>query len=147
MNKKLVKQQQSISMEKFLRNYCHLENDYLIDMLSALSHKELKEMCREIYKLKLMTLPFEEVSTEDINSGEVLFVSDAFYNPAPYKNPLKENVREIFSQPVNKERTKDLENEEKYEDIIDAIEDNFGNENVDISSIGSFNLPKVRRKK
>ena len=143
MNKKKIKEQHSISMEKFLRDYCNLENDYLIDMLSGLSHKELKDVCRDIYKLKLMTLPFESVSVEEVNSGEVLFVNDVFYNMAPYRNPEKEKMDDIA---LKQSKEEDRERIELYEDIIDTIEDNFTIEDVDISSIGSFDVPKERKK-
>ena len=96
MNKKEIQKQQYISMKKFLRDYCHLENEHLIEMLSSLSHKELKEVCNELYKLELMTLPFNIVSTEEVKRGDVLFVNDAFYNPAPYKNPRKKELEDLL---------------------------------------------------
>lgn len=145
MNKKMVKKQHSISMEKFLRDYCHLENDYLIEMLSGLSHKELKDVCRDIYKLRLMTLPFEKVSVEEVNCGEVVFVNDAFYNPAPYKNPRTKNIDDMVM--LTKDNSSDdYSDAELYEDIVDAIENNMTIEDADISSVGSFNLPKVKTK-
>lgn len=143
MNKKMVKKQHSISMEKFLRDYCHLENDYLIEMLSGLSHKELKDVCRDIYKLRLMTLPFEEVSVEEVKCGDVLFVNDVFYNPAPYKNPRNKNMDDMVL-PIKSNSNDDHSDEELYEDIVDAIENNMTIEDVNVSSVGSFNLPKQK---
>lgn len=87
MNKKQIKSQPSISMGKFLRLYCQIDNDVVINMLSSLSHKEVKKVCKDAYNIELQTLPFEDVEQEDVGIGEVIFVSDSCGNPAPYKNP------------------------------------------------------------
>lgn len=87
MNKKQIKSQQSISMGKFLRLYCQIDNEVVINMLSSLSHKELKKVCNDAYNIELQTLAFEDVEQEDVSIGEIIFVSDNSGNLAPYKNP------------------------------------------------------------
>ena len=124
MNRREIQRQQYISMKKFLRDYCHLENEYLIEMLSNLSHKELKEVCNELYKLELMTLPFDVVSVDEVKRGEVLFVNDVFYNPAPYKNPNKTDLEDFLFT--------DLELSEETEEL--PLDDSV-NQNVKVKKI------------
>ena len=143
MNKKSIQNQKHITMEEFLRNYCEITNEYVIDMLKDLSHHELKEVCNAVYKISLTRLPFEKVFQEDVNRGEVLLVVDSFSNSAPYKNP-QAGLQDIINNPTSS--TTNIEKEEIYEDTIDLIEDNLTLENVDISSIGSFDVPKVKTK-
>lgn len=133
MNKKLVKKQNHISMEKFLRDYCHLESELLIERLSRLSHREVKEVCKKAYQINLLTLPFEAVGVDDVKCGNVVFVSDAYYNSAPYENPNKINVREIISQ---NPPFQPLSYEMDYAETVDFIENSLVSPKI--KSIGSF---------
>ena len=56
MNKKQIKNQNSISMETFLRSYLEINNEQVIFVLSRLVHKEFKTVCREIYKLYVTSI-------------------------------------------------------------------------------------------
>ncbi|MCI9110649.1 MAG: hypothetical protein HFH47_02410 [Bacilli bacterium] len=89
MNKKQIKSQINITVGKFLRLYYEIDSEPVIEMLSHLSHKELKKMCKDAYGLDLQTLPFSHIEQEDINTGDIILVSDCFGNLAPYKNPYK----------------------------------------------------------
>ena len=137
MNKKLVKKQDHISMKKFLTNYCHLESELLIDRLSELSHREVKQVCRNAYNLNLSTIPFEAVDKNDICCGNIILVADAYNRLAPYRNPEIINVDEIISQ--NPKPSFEIQ-KMGYDDIIDLIEDNLTIEDVKIKSIGSFKI-------
>lgn len=132
-------------MEKFLRTYCHIESETLIDMLSSLSHRELKDVLRELYKIKLSTLPFELVSPEALNNGEILMVDDAIGNPAPYRNPARIDEKQFFEDIIAHQKpTINRENEEDYENIVDTIEEYLTIENIDITCLAPFNIPKTK---
>lgn len=141
MNKKLIKKQNHISMELFLRNYCNFQNEELINQLSELSHKEIKEVCRQVYGIELLSVSFESISKEDLNCGNILLVYDAYHASAPYINPLKKKEQEIVYEPVSRVR---LDETLDAEEIIDIIEENWTIPDVDISTIGSFTLTKKR---
>jgi hypothetical protein len=128
-----IEAQKSITMKNFLKNYCNIENNEIIDKLSSLSHKDLKIVASVIYNINLVSLPFDIVNKENINRGNIILVRDTNHNLAPYKNPLQ-NV-EYFSP--KKIETQEMD----YEEIIDLIEENLTIEDVDISSVGSFNIP------
>jgi len=147
MNKKQIKNQNSISMETFLRSYLEINNEQVIYVLSRLVHKEFKTVCREIYKLYVTSIPFDAVEIEDLYIGSVLLVSDVHGNIAPYKNPNQKSLKDVHeeldsytAQPNT--YYDELDKIECYEDIIDALEENLTNESVNISSVGSFNIPK-----
>lgn len=60
MNKKLVKQQEHIPMERFLRDYVRVENEIVIDTLSGLRYMELgfqgyhlKQYVPKIYNMEM----------------------------------------------------------------------------------------------
>lgn len=133
MNKKSLKKQSHISMDKFLRNYCYISNEYLIDKLSSLPHKELKRVCREVYNLRLTTLPFELVSSEEVKCGDVVFVEDAFNNYAPYQNPSKIDAYEIMSE---NPKPKPISYEMNFDEMIDSVENSLVRTKV--KRIGSF---------
>lgn len=143
MNKKAIKGQHSISIEKFLRLYCQIDNESIIETLSLLSHKELKKICREVYGINLYTLPFETVEQEDISIGDVILVNDRYGNLAPYKNPYK-SLDELLPTPSY---TLTVDHSLDYDEILDIIENNLTIEDVDISKIGSFSLPSKIYKK
>ncbi len=146
MNRKQIQRQNHISMEKFLKTYCHIENENLIDMLSNLSHHELKEVLKELYKIKLSTLPFDLVSPEKINTGEVLMVTDIAGNSAPYINPTRINERQTFADIIDsQEGSKTRDDGMEYEEIVDAIEEYLTDENTDISSLAPFDIPKTKQ--
>lgn len=143
-NKKIKKgKSNSISMEKFLREHCGLDNEDIIFALTKLSHQEFKEVCQRLYNVKMITVPFEVAfAREHFNNGDFITVRDVIGNEAPYVNPCKKRENQILdvaSKPVD---TSDLE---EYEVIIDMIEENMTNEDADISGIGSFDLPKVKK--
>ncbi|MCI9084610.1 MAG: hypothetical protein HFH46_03255 [Bacilli bacterium] len=141
MNKKVIKKQNHITMELFLRNYCGVQNEALVSQLSELSHRDLKEVCRQIYGIDLLSVSFESLSKEDLNCGNILLVYDAYHASAPYINPLKKKEQEIVNKPVSRVIQDDtLDSDE----IIDIIEENMTIPDVDISSIGSFTLTKKR---
>lgn len=60
MNKKLVKQQEHIPMERFLRDYVRVENEIVIDTLSGLTHHDLKLVCEEVYGIRVSRLPLKQ---------------------------------------------------------------------------------------
>ncbi len=86
MDKKDLKNQKFISVAKFLRDYYELDA-HTISTVENLSHKELKEVCRDVYGINLSSLPFDTVTQENINCGDVILVNDTKMHPAPYKNP------------------------------------------------------------
>ncbi len=141
MNKKEVNKAKKITMEKFLREYCGFDNEIVIEALTMLSHKELKEVCKKVYEFRLCSLPFECVTENELGSGEILFVSDAFNNPAPYKNPVKKHEQDVLR---TRSATTQIDDQcLSYEEIIDALDEFWDIEDVDVSSIGSFDIKDV----
>lgn len=141
MNKKEIKKQNHISMEIFLRNYCGIQNEELINTLSVLSHKDLKEVCRQVYGIELYSIAFENVNKENLNCGDILLVYDVYHASAPYINPLKKKEQEIACKPLVRQT---INNTLDSEEIIDIIEENMTIPDVDISTIGSFTLTKKK---
>ena len=86
MEKKELKICHKMDLKHFLVNYCQIDNEKLLDELCHLSHKELKEACF-LYGIDLIRTSFEYVSKEQIMTGVIILVNDAFGNPAPYVNP------------------------------------------------------------
>lgn len=127
MNKKIIRNQSHISMDKFLRDYCYIGNEYLIEVISSLSHREMKRVCMEAYDIKLVTLPFELVTSEDVKRGDVVLVIDTFNNCAPYKNPKKIDLLEIMSE---NSRLKQNSYKMNFDEMIDSVESSLVNEKV-----------------
>ncbi len=88
MNRKEIKSQTMITIQKFLRDYYEVDNEEVINKLSKLSHKDLKYICHEVYGLNINSISFEDVTIDSIKCGQTLLVRDGFGNPAPYLNPL-----------------------------------------------------------
>ncbi len=133
MNRQELRNQEYISTEKFLRDYCGIENQTLIDMLSQLSHRDLKELCDELYKIKLVSVPFSTLTKSELSSGEILLVEDAYHQAAPYKNPSKE---EIILDPLTYEpidRTLDLNDYIDYFDTYLTLEEDMVSDNAGFS--------------
>jgi len=143
MNRKIIKTKNSISIEKFLKFYYHLDNEVIIEILSALSHKELKKVCREIYDMDLWTLPFDTITEEEIGMGEIILVADRFNNIAPYRNP-NHTLHDLFE--YNPKSSFTVDQSFDYDDYLDIIEDNLTVEDVDVSKIGSFNKTHKKRR-
>ena len=144
VNKKIKKgKSSSISMEKFLREHCGLDNENIIFTLAQLSHQEFKEVCQKLYNVKMITVPFEVAfDREHFNNGDFITVRDVIGNEAPYVNPCKKRENKILDTPS---KSTDINDLEYYDNIIDMIEDNMTVEDADISSVGSFDLPKVKK--
>ena len=128
MNKITLKKQETISMEKFLRDYIEIEDEELINFLSSLPHKKIKTIIQEIYKIQLSCVPFELTNIEDIGNGSVLLVQDSCYHTAPYKNPQK-NIDYSIEQ-YNKINREYFE----YEDCIDELESDLQISNIKINT-------------
>ena len=86
MDKKEVRKCYKMDLRHFLTNYCGMKNEKLLSEFCNLSHKELKEVAA-FYWFNLIRTSFEYVSKEQIMTGLIIFVSDAFGNIAPYVNP------------------------------------------------------------
>lgn len=78
-----------LSTQKFLRDYCCIENNEIILKLTKLSHRNLRKVCLDMFKLRLVTLPFKAIQDEDVNNGNIILVKDVYNNLAPYINPQK----------------------------------------------------------
>ena len=159
MDKKALEKHSKITMEKFLRSCLEIDNEIVIDILSRLTHKEFKRVCREIYKLYVSSIPFEAVEKEDLYEGNIVLVYDAHHNFAPYKNPNQKNVdrihEELSAYDMDSQRSK-AEAESKrynkllerynellecYEELIDVLEEYLTVDSFDVSSIGQFKIP------
>ena len=110
MNKKELKKQEYVSMEKFLKNYVGIENEKVLNWLSDLTHREIKEICDDIYSLDLTRISFDSVTKEDLERGEVILVMDKENNPAPYTNPFQNEFDDIMME----------ESERHYKEIYTA---------------------------
>ena len=100
MNKKDIKKQEHVSMGKFLKDYVGIENENVLNWLSGLTHREIKEICDEIYLLDLTRISFESVTKEEVERGEILLVIDKDNNPAPYTNPIQDEFDIIMDEIV-----------------------------------------------
>ena len=141
MNKKELKIQPHISMEKFLRQYLNIQNETVIETLKELSHQDFKELYEYMYSLKLKCLPFEIVSKEDIQMGDVLLVVDRYNNPAPYINPKQISFDEIFEI----ERQRDIKKwtqPETLEEYIDTLDNIAFDINISDSVIKNYSKSK-----
>ena len=86
MMKKEIRQSLKVDMGYFLKVYYGFTNEELIDKLSKLSHKDLKEII-SLYEMKMPRISFEKVTREMIARGAIILVTDGFGCPAPYINP------------------------------------------------------------
>ena len=86
MDKKQVRKCYKMDLSHFLRNYYGVENENLIMELSQLSHKELK-IIAPLYGIEFVRTNFDLVSLEQVLTGTIILVNDAYGNPAPYVNP------------------------------------------------------------
>ena len=142
MNKKELKKQPHISMEKFLRQHLNIQNERVIDILKELSHQEFKDLYEDLYSLRLKCLPFEVVSKEDVQVGDVLLVLDKYNNPAPYINP----VQVTFDEILEIERQKYIQSwsePETLEEYIDTIDSVVFDENVSDSMIKTYSKART----
>lgn len=96
MEKKEIRKSHKMDMRHFLVNYYEMTNESLIAELCHLSHKDLKEIA-PFYNINLVRTSFDFVSMEQIATGTIILVNDAFNNPAPYVNPNRTlNVNREF---------------------------------------------------
>lgn len=102
MKKLNLKDINVISMHKFLENYCGIYNETLLNKLCSRTHRELKLL--RIDYLPLRAVPFSEVAEEDLIVGNILYVLDRNNHVAPYRNPLRESLDDIFDE--TKDKTK-----------------------------------------
>lgn len=96
MNKKELKQVHQMSMLKFLRDYVGISNSKLLNKLKNKPHKIVKEILK-MYNIHIRSIPYEEVSLEDINDGKIILVNTN-NQVAPYINPLMINYEEIMNE-------------------------------------------------
>lgn len=125
MDKKTIKKQHHIPMEKFLRDYVGIENEMILDILVNLNHRELKEMCEILCTVNLTCISFEDVTKEDLNRGEIILVTDKDCNPAPYTNPMQPTFDQIIKEEEQRQRDilyNDENHIQPYEEYVDSID-------------------------
>lgn len=133
MDKKRLRKMESISMARFLENYCDVESSELIFKLSLLTHKQLKEIALG-YNVKIKTISFDDVYEDDLNRGDVILVTDVFNHVAPYKNPKKLINRET----MHRYTTQLFVNVTPRESLLDELEDNLTNPNYNVRKLGQI---------
>ena len=146
MNKKEIKKQPHISMEKFLRQHLNVQSERVINLLKELSHQEFKDLYEDLYSLRLKCLPFEIVSKEDVQMGDVLLVLDKYNNTAPYINPMQVTFDEILEI----ERQKYIQSwaePETLEDYIDTLDSIVFDETISDSSIKTYSKSRTITRK
>ena len=121
MNRKELKKEPHISMEKFLRYYLGIESDSVIDLLSNLHHGELKDVYKQLYRINLRSVGFDDISKEDIETGGVLLVSDRSSHLAPYTNPLYTDFDLLMQNPMHVFLKQD--NTITYDEYIDTLDE------------------------
>lgn len=138
MNKKQIKKQDHVSMEKFLRNYVGIKNEKVLEWLINLTHREIKEICDEVYLLDLTRISFESVTKEDLKTGEVILVLDKDSNPAPYVNP-SQNELDVIMDDIIESKCQELYNIENhmqtFDDYTDDLDEIALDENVDCQKL------------
>ncbi len=98
MKKLNLKDIEVISMHKFLENYCGIYNETLLNKLCIRTHRELKELKEDF--LPLITVSFGSVTEEELITGDIIYVLDRNNNVAPYKNPLRKSLDDLFEEDI-----------------------------------------------
>lgn len=150
MDRKKIKRQPHCLMETFLRSYVGIEDELMIEKLADLSHKQFKDIYDEIGTVKLRRLPFEDITSDDVQMGDVLLVLDKDNNPAPYVNPIRANFDKIIEEEQVK-RSSMLYNDENhrqtYEEWLDTLDDMVSDIGVSNRQIKTLSLGrKIERK-
>lgn len=133
MDKKSIKCQNYITIDKFLRDYVGIENEHVIDTLSSLSHRDFKDMCQAMCAIRLTSIAFEDVTKENLETGDIILVADRYSHLAPYNNPFQPDFETIMAEErqrkierIREEATYiyDLSNyEETYEEYVDTLDE------------------------
>ena len=149
MNKKQLKKQENISMEKFLKNYVGIQNEAILNDLMSLTHREIKEVCDAIYLLDLTRISFENVTKEDIERGNILLVVDKDKNLAPYENPKLDEF-EIIMDEENEKHYREIYNLENqmqtFEDYSDDLDEIVSDINTTSQQIKTLSKKKYVKK-
>ncbi len=115
MDKKQIRKCHKMDLSHFLRNYYGVDNNHLISELSNLSHKELKKIAA-YYGINLASVNFDSVSVEQIKTGMIILVNDAFNNSAPYINPNRTLSRHCeFETDLDLSNISSVEEEVKFD--------------------------------
>ncbi|MDO4962715.1 MAG: hypothetical protein Q4E75_01240, partial [bacterium] len=112
----------SISIKKFLRVYCGVE-DYNI-YNSKLSHQDLKDLFPYLRRVSFNFLASEK---EEMYLGSIISVIDSYGNIAPYVKPsiLISDLGEIYEDDLNENLEDNLKDKNAIEDII--LNENLSN--------------------
>ena len=148
MNKKELKKQEHISMEKFLKNYVGIENEKVLNWLTELTHREIKEICDDIYSLDLTRISFESVTKEELERGEVILVLDKENNPAPYTNPTQNEFEDIIREETEKHFQEIYTSEnhlQTFDDYIDDIDEIALDQNIPSQKIKTLSKQKYKQ--
>jgi len=73
----------SISLQKFLINYCGIYNEKFHNI--KISHKDIKELLPDLRRVSFESLLRDKTG---IYTGDIIPVKDSFNNVVPYKNPM-----------------------------------------------------------
>ena len=84
MKKKNTKNLKGITIPEFMRDYLYVSNYEIYD---GLSHFELSDLLMTTDGKSLKRISINEISEEDLLRGEIIMVSDANNNIAPYVRP------------------------------------------------------------
>ncbi len=103
---KILKEDKSISLRKFLMYYCGINNKTLLS--NKITHKDLKFLLPE---LKRVSFDYVLKNIDEVYTGIVVLVEDSTGNYAPYINPKIEEYIEEFDM--------DLEEDKIFESIVD----------------------------
>ncbi len=148
MNKKELKKQEHVSMEKFLKNYVGIENEKVLNWLTELTHKEIKEICDDIYSLDLTRISFESVTKESLERGEVILVLDKDNNPAPYTNPAGNEFDDIMKKQTEKniQEIYTAENHlQTFDDYTDDLDEIALDEKISSQKIKTLSKQKYKK--
>lgn len=122
MNKKEIRNQNYCLMETFIMSYIGINDKKITKELLKLNHKDFKEYCRML-GINLTCVPFEFVTKEDIENGDILLVADKKRCVAPYKNPIKANFNSIMEEETERQIEKIYKVEENMQTFDDYIDD------------------------
>ena len=148
MNKKELKKQEHVSMERFLKNYVGIENEKVLNWLTELTHKEIKEICDDIYSLDLTRISFESVTKESLERGEVILVLDKDNNPAPYTNPAGNEFDDIMKKQTEKniQEIYTAENHlQTFDDYTDDLDEIALDEKISSQKIKTLSKQKYKK--
>lgn len=142
MDSKKIEKQKHCFMDTFLRAYVGITDEDVIERLSCLTHKQFKEVYDKLEEINLVRIPFEAVTQEAIETGEVLLVLDRKNNTAPYINPVMADFDVVMEDEIERQAAimydakRHVQTFDEYVDTLDDVALDKGTSHQKIKVLG-----------